>query len=91
MTNEKKNELIGHSTCEYAVRRLREGIKQLISNPRKGIGIVIIMALALLFILMAQHTVQSTVLKLMFGVITVPITVVTLLCFVIACGTPRGA
>lgn len=90
MTTEKKNELIGHSTCEYAIRRLHEGIKQLISNPRKGIGIVIIMALALLLGLIAQHT-QSITLKLMFGVITVPITLVALLCFVIACGTPRGA
>lgn len=91
MTNEKKNELIGHSTCEYAVRRLHEGIKQLINNPRKCIGIVIIMALALLLSSMAQQNVQNIVLKLMFGVITVPLTLVALLCFVIACGTPRGA
>lgn len=91
MTNKKKNELIGHSTCEYAVRRLYEGIKQLINHPRKSIGIIIIMALALLLSSMAQQNVQNIVLKLMFGVITVPLALVALLCFVIACGTPRGA
>lgn len=86
MTNNKKAELISETTLRYAGYRFSEGIKQIISNPRKQMGVLVILALALLCHVLTKHiftgnSIEGT-LNVGVQLLNASITLIGLLCYV---------
>lgn len=95
MTNNKKTELSSESTRQYAFRRLSEGIKQIKNDPHKQIGVLIILALAILSGIIIKHAFRGNLIRSIFEpgvhILNIFITIIYLICYVMYHGTPPNA
>lgn len=95
MTNNKKAELINETNLRYSAYRFCKGIKQIISCPRKQIGVLVILALALLCHVLIKHSFNGNpiegTLKAGAQLLNASITLIGLLCYVLYHGTPKDA